>query len=264
MGSSSLSIRHSLLVSMLGILCITCFPATAQTAKKTEADTDKKEDTDRQPPEESNREQFDFSSTGRPGNQTAGENRGNCPAVDRSLTAMLPDSNFGKTTATHPSFWFYMPYLAADVESVEFVLQDEQHEDIWRSQVDFHQAPGYINISLPSSVDPLKIGLSYQWYVKVACDSKFAPPIYVRGWIERTNVAYLKNYTPQNNHKRSHLIYARNGIWYDAVDKILSLDTKDCHLLQKDWETLLNAKGVNLELPQPKFSVEIVRDTTNY
>jgi hypothetical protein len=253
-------------ISLLIVATLWLFgsPVIAQTAKKAENDNSKKENS--QPPTQTstNQEQFDFSSTGRPGNQTAGENRGGCPHVNTPLTAILPDSNFGQTTAAYPNFWVYMPYYAYQMSQVEFVLQDEEERDVWRSLISLPQSPGYTSVALSQNRPPLEIGQSYQWYLKVNCDpSLTAPSLYVRGWIERISLNSSLYTTLQKPGQKAHIIYARNGIWYDAIDKLLSLYTSDSEegnlLLQQDWEQLFNAKGVTLHLPDPLCNSELVK-----
>ncbi|GAB4538763.1 MAG: hypothetical protein Tsb0014_28630 [Pleurocapsa sp.] len=255
----------SISLLVVATLWLFCLPTTAQTAKKAEADATKKESSESQTQTSTNQEQFDFSSTGRPGNQTAGENRGSCPNVHSSLTAIVPDSHSGQTTSAYPRFWVYMPYYAHQLSQVEFVLQDDRGRDVWRSPVNLSQSPGYINFALPQALSPLEVGRSYQWYVKVNCDPDLtSPPLYVRGWIERINLNSSLYTTLQNQEQKPYIVYARNGIWYDAIDRLLSLYTTDSNynnsLLQQDWQQLLNSQGVTLQLPTPHYNLELVKE----
>ncbi len=210
-------------------------------------------------------ESLDFSGTGRPGQQTAGESRGSCANTSDSLKALMPVSHSGKTVKGHPSFWVYFPYTSQQVSKVEFILQNEVREDIWRSPVELDSNPGYKNFSLPKTEPPLEIGQWYRWYVKVYCNSQVASSQYVQGWVNRvplTSKLYLET---QKDAQKSHLIYGSYGIWYDAIDKLLSLYQQNpCNLtLERDWQNLTKAKGVQLEqLPKVKASFEPVKPLT--
>lgn len=60
-------------------------------------------------------EPLDFSSSGRSGQQTAGESRGSCPQTNFPLSAIAPKSNESKTRETHPRWWFFLPYESSKI-----------------------------------------------------------------------------------------------------------------------------------------------------
>ncbi|NEO47950.1 MAG: DUF928 domain-containing protein, partial [Moorea sp. SIO4A3] len=88
---------------------------------------------------------------GVPGKRKAAASRGQCPKVKEPLTALVPatpsmasdgqipltvghatgtESVFGLTVVSHPTFWFYVPYALTPDLPLEFVLQDENHNEI--------------------------------------------------------------------------------------------------------------------------------------
>ena len=194
-------------------------------------------------------ESLDFSSTGRPGQQTAGESRGNCTNINDFLKAVMPVSHSGKTILGHPSFWVYLPQINKQQASlIEFIVQNEAREDIWRSQIQPPQDGRYHKFSLPKTEPPLEIGRWYLWYVKIYCDSQLASSQYVQGWVRRVPMGSSLHLELQQDGQSSHLTYAKHGIWYDAIDKLLSQykpDSSDLDL-EKDWKNLIRAKGVQL------------------
>ena len=195
-------------------------------------------------------EPLDFSGTGRPGQQTAGESRGDCPNVDTPLTALLPLSHWGKTINERPTFWFYVPYSVKQIQEVEFVLQDEQRQDIYRSYLTLDKTPGYVNFSLPSTVSPLELSKWYVWYFKVYCScQEFSAPLFVQGWVKRVPLNSVLNSELKQTSQRRDRVYARYQIWYDAVDRLarLHLVNPVNPTLRKDWHKLLSTKGVRLE-----------------
>jgi hypothetical protein len=202
-------------------------------------------------PNNNNQEPIDFSGTGRPGQQTAGESRGDCPQVNTPLTALLPISNWGKTTAEYPNFWFYVPYTSSQ-NTAEFVLQDENRHDIYRTSVALNTKSGYLNVSLPDTKSPLKVGKWYRWYFKIYCNSEqSATPLFVQGWVQRIPSNSLLQLELENSNQREDLIYAKYGVWYDAVDHLvrLHLFNPNNSSLRQDWRELLTTRGVNLNLP---------------
>ncbi len=208
--------------------------------------------TNRKPEAKPKPESLDFSGTGRPGQQTAGENRGSCPRTDTNLTAIVPISHAGKTVAKYPSFWFYFPYNSQSIKKVEFVLQNESRESIVRSPVAIPQHPGYANVSLPLTAPPLAMGKWYRWYIKVYCDrDSNNTPLFVQGWVNRVALdsnLYLKL---REKPQQAHLTYGSHNIWYDAVHTVLSRYQSQPHnsSLNRDLRQLTKAKGVDLQLP---------------
>ncbi|MGF1479095.1 MAG: DUF928 domain-containing protein [Cyanophyceae cyanobacterium] len=205
----------------------------------------------------------DFSGTGRPGRQTAGDSRDLCPTFNSRLTALMPDSHWGKTVSEHPTFWFYLPYSRQQVPVGEFVLQDEERNDVYRTAFTVPDKQGYVSISLPSEAS-LEMGRWYQWYFKVYCDpQRNSSPIFVHGWVQRIALdpsmqSELAAATP-----RQDVTYAARGIWYDALMHLanLRLTYPEDAALQEDWHHLLQSKGVSLEVPRSEMvgSVEVAQ-----
>jgi hypothetical protein len=199
-------------------------------------------------------ETLDFSATGRPGQQTAGESRGSCGDAMEPIRAMLPESNSGKTVMAHPRFWVYFPQLGAETKDVEFVIQDEARKDVWRSRSPLTSTANYQSFDLPATEAPLQIGQWYRWYVKVYCHDQVASVQYVQGWIKRiplTSELYLE--LQKNSPKTDHLTYGNHHIWYDAMDQLLSSYQNNPKnlALEQDWQNLIKAKGVKLEQLPP-------------
>lgn len=193
---------------------------------------------------------LDFSGTGRPGQQTAGESRGTCANVAQPMTAVIPESNSGTTVLGHPSFWVHLPELAAETTEVEFIIQDESRKDIWRSRSLVNSTTGYQHFSLPTTEKPLEIDQWYRWYVKVYCDQQIASVQYVQGWINRIPLSsQLHLELQKNSSKNHHRIYGRHRIWYDTMNQLLTSYHRDPHnlALESDWQNLIRAKGVKLD-----------------
>ena len=205
---------------------------------------------------------LDFSDTGRPGQQTAGESRGDCDNTNRSLKALIPVSHSGKTVSSHPSFWVYFQDENQHISHAEFILQNEAREDIWRSQSKSNLKTGYNSFSIPETEPPLEVGQWYRWYVKVYCKSQTASIQHIQGWINRVPLTSRLYLELQQKELFSHRIYGDYGIWYDAIDRLLNLSQSQPgnRALERDWQNLTEAKGVELhDLPSIGASYEATK-----
>jgi hypothetical protein len=169
-------------------------------------------------------------------------------ANEKPLTALVPvykskDSGvvLGLTTASHPTFWFYVPYVTT--VSAEFVLQNETGKTVYQSPVSLSGVPGVVSLSLPSTASPLEIGKRYRWYFNVYCNPQ-QPPVFVDGWIKRTELnPALKSQLETAAPKQRVALYATHGIWYEALTasaELRHLDPK-----RTDWAAMLQAVGLS-------------------
>ena len=199
---------------------------------------------------------WDFTADGRSGNRDGGASRGGCPAVQPHITALMPTSNWGTTVAPRPTFWFYVPYSPQDATSGELVLLDREWNVI--SQITFRltETPGLVSITIPATEPELEINKEYRWIFKLFCEgeeSSSSSPNFVRGWVQRIELSLALNARLNAARPRQDIVYASQGIWYDALAHLAELrlnNSPDSALA--DWTKLLGAKGVGLE----KFSQE--------
>lgn len=208
-------------------------------------------------------QQPELPNNGAPvGRRQGAAGRGNC-ALEPPLTALVPAVNktldegqakatyvLGKTTAEHPTFWFYLPYSPKSLRSVEFVLQ-EGDEDVYRTPIAPPQKPGIVSFRLPSTATPLEIDKQYRWFLKINfnCDSQQLSDgkDYVEGWVQRVQLSpnltrQLEAATPQQR----IALYAENGIWHEALTTLADLRLVDAQdaTLQDDWTELLQSTGL--------------------
>ena len=191
-----------------------------------------------------------------PGRRRGGARRGSCPNTERALIALVPATEVetetlpetyvgGVTTAEHPTLWFDVPYALTDDITAEFVLQDSQGQDVYRTtSAEFaaaKQTPGLIDVSVSSEIS-LETGKTYQWYFKVNCGSD--SPSYVQGGIERIAASpEIANQTAAASPLEKAALYQKNAIWYDVVDIIAPLylaQPNDPSLITA-WEELLRS-----------------------
>ncbi|MBV9388920.1 MAG: DUF928 domain-containing protein [Chroococcidiopsidaceae cyanobacterium CP_BM_ER_R8_30] len=189
--------------------------------------------------------------------------RGNKCVVEPPLTALVPASEqslgkeqqkvtyvWGETVAEHPTFWFYVPYSRATLHSIEFVLQDAEDNDVYRTSVNMADIPSVVGVRLPSTTAPLKIGKLYHWFfkTKASCNEQSSDiEDYVEGWVQRVQLSsvlakQLEAATPTQQIN----IYTANGIWYEALTTVAKLRLaapKDANL-NASWAKLLQSAGL--------------------
>ncbi len=204
-----------------------------------------------------------------PGRRNAGPSRGDCPVVDIPLTALVPEvvtaeiisgitvetsTVWGYTTESNPTLWFYVPYaLNNDEMPAIFRLMTEDNQELYSTTVfgeDTERSitPGITAISLPEDEVALQVDEQYRWTLRVDCEGE--TPIFVEGWIQR--VEALPEIQSQSPLVQAS-IFAQNGIWYDAVDRLAELrqDNPNDPDLMNAWTELLESVGLNAIAPQP-------------
>jgi hypothetical protein len=147
---------------------------------------------------------------------------------------------FGKTAAEYPTFWFYVPYGSS--QTATFVLQDQNSNPIYKSDVALPETAGILSLTLPATVAPLEPGKPYHWFFKLYCRSISPPDSFVDGWIQRESLPsdlaqQLQTATPQQQVR----LYAANGFWFEALTIAVELrQTRE----DSAWAELLRAIGL--------------------
>lgn len=201
------------------------------------------------------------------GRQQGGASRGDCPAVDKPLTALVPASKqalkgkpksnsalnhwqavWGLTVASHPTLWFYVPYPLTAKQPIEFVLQDAEGNNIYKtSLLVVQKQPSLVEIKIPSTTKPLAIGKMYQWYFLVGCNTDVLP--FVKGWVQRVaiNSNFKRQLQAASPQQRAALL-AANGIWYDALSTLAFLrrEVPNDRSLISNWINLLDSGGLKV------------------
>ena len=185
-----------------------------------------------------------------------------CPQTKHDLTALVPftqESNsvinvWGQTTEEHPSWFFYVPYTKNLPYAVEFVLQDQDSNEVYQKAIALPDKPGVIRVSLPKTDPGLALNKQYRWFFTISCDQKKnSPPTFVEGVIQRVqlNPAVVKELQTTEPLKR-YAIYAQNGIWYEALAILAQLRQKN-PTLQTEWRNLLGSIRLDDIAAEPIF-----------
>ena len=185
----------------------------------------------------------------RAGRRKPASARGPCSPSEKSITALIPTTNLGLTTAAYPTFFFYIPPTPAT--TMEFVLIDEENQrQIYTTTVAITGNPGITSLSLPNSenLPPLEIDKEYHWYASMICDQQQrSGDIYVDGWVKRIAPdSTLMNKLENTSLTEQITIYQESGLWYDALKAIAEARRLHPHnsTLVAKWTTLLKSVGL--------------------
>jgi len=145
------------------------------------------------------------------------------------LTALAPLGHVGQTTATHPTFAWYVPDDKSYV--IEFTLSSyaSNGKPIPFYQSQLQSKKGIMQYSLPKDKTGLKVGQMYLWQVALLCN----PSSPDKDQVLRTDVEFVA--TPATlqaslaktaDHPQRANLYAEAGFWYDAFTEALVADSK--------------------------------------
>lgn len=185
-----------------------------------------------------------------PGRREGGGTRGSCIASQPTLTALMPDSNYGTTTHGYPTLFWYVPETTAPL--AEFELLDENNQPIYTTQFAVTGKSGLISLSLPATatLPPLSVGTPYHWYFSLVCDRQDrSGDVMTEGWIERISLDPALNRQLQAASESDRaMLYAQAGSWYDALATLMTLhcsQPNDAAIVTK-WQTLLDSVGLTI------------------
>ena len=190
------------------------------------------------------------------GRRRGGTSRSNqCPNWKTPLTALVPGDETGQkselslTVAKFPKFWVFLPSLSKDINTGEFVLQDKQGKDIYRTKITLPQNSAFIGINLPFEPKyALEEGDKYHWYFRIFCGNsdKTSEYVHVDAWVQRVrqNPALVEQL--EANKSQQYRVYKKNNILHDAVSNLAEsrAASPNSSTLIQDWKQLLTSLGL--------------------
>ncbi|MGD1949233.1 MAG: DUF928 domain-containing protein [Leptolyngbyaceae cyanobacterium] len=197
-------------------------------------------------------------STPRPpaGNRTPGGGLGEqavCPVTQHELTAITPTDTHGTTVSEYPTFWFYMPYTADEVQNGEFsILTQDEETRIYKTSFEPPAQAGFVSITLPADIETsLQEGQYYHWYLTLSClsSTEAVTNLNIDGWIQRVSSAPDRTLSPE--------------MWYDMVDYVAAqLQTAPANEseLRQLWADLLQSVGLDQFTQEPVIGPVVLTD----
>ncbi len=181
------------------------------------------------------------------------------------VTLLIPAKDYiGQTTSGHPTFFWYLSQPVS--VPIQFTLVEPGvSEPVFKTQIDSPQ-PGMIKLQVPKDRPDLVTGRIYKWSVSVLCkERRPSDNVYLQSWIERVPITQalsqqLNSATSTSNSPTKTLrdlrfaaalryrasIYARSGLWYDALADLSTAQTLNPNeqSLKEDFLSLLDQVGL--------------------
>jgi hypothetical protein len=186
---------------------------------------------------------------------------GACDEIgNRKLTALVPESQIGRTVSDYPTFFFYLPQT--ERELAEFILEDENGNQIYQQDLTIKNLSGVIGVSIPANTNlpPLEAGKKYTWLFVVVCDpDDRSRDTVTRGIVRRVELsADILRELDAADPRQKTVIYAENGIWQDALGTLAAARRANPNDpdLAADWESLLDSVKLGEIAAEPLLPIE--------
>lgn len=183
-----------------------------------------------------------------------------CPATSQDLTAIAPADVYGTSISNAPTFWFYVPYTANDVENGEFsVVTEDEFNRVYETSFELPEQPGLVSVTLPADVTAeLEEGENYHWYFQLSCVSEetIKTNLTVDGWLQ------WQQPTPERQEDVEAL---SSEYWYDILDNAVAerptlvADSPEANR----WSALLRSIDLEHFIEAPVIGPVILVDETD-
>jgi tetratricopeptide (TPR) repeat protein len=194
---------------------------------------------------------------GKPGRVRSGGTRGSCFKKEESIIPLTAtDKEPQRTTAEHPTFFFYIPQTSETLQALKFVLRDDDSIDpLYKATFKPIGQNGIVSVSVPTDKSSLQIGKQYTWVFSMSCDPLNPDKdSYIEGTIVRSQDENLSFELKQpNTDLERAVLFATAGFWEDALRTLANLrrQTPNDPEVQKYWEDLLNSVDIKEVVNKP-------------
>ncbi|MEO0767930.1 MAG: DUF928 domain-containing protein [Cyanobacteria bacterium J06649_4] len=145
---------------------------------------------------------------------------------DPAITLLVPEGTVGLTTKAHPTLSWYLE--SENAVDMEFVLSHPDNpEPVFTKTM--HSGAGLVEVALPESV-ALEPNTMYRWTVFVTCDGGDYE-IHARSFIERIEDSDIEASVASMLPSEQASTYAARGIWYDALNTLVSSYREDLRMV---------------------------------
>jgi len=190
-------------------------------------------------------QRFVPKNRGLPGRREGSGTRGACLQTQRSIVAIMPQTNSGLTVSAYPTFSWYVP--ATQPTTVAFVLLDDRQTELYSTSFQIAGQPGLISLSLPQTANlpPLEVGKTYRWKFSLTCDvDDPSTNMITEGWVQRVELpTVLSNQLQSASVLDQARLYAKEGLWYDAAATFVMLRRTQPNnaAIAQDWKIFLDS-----------------------
>ncbi|AFY37804.1 protein of unknown function DUF928 [[Leptolyngbya] sp. PCC 7376] len=186
---------------------------------------------------------------------SGGSRDGNIETIEiPKLQALLPPTNNGRTVATSPTIYIYLPPLGA--EEIFFSLQDEAGNFYYDTVLNASPTGGIMAVTIPETEATLELDKPYLWYfAPIEPNGHLVPNNYsITGWIKR--VQSERAIDPEMPPLQQAIAYAEEGIWYDTLTTLVNakLSEPENAEYQTEWQDLLAQIDLEVLSTQPIIS----------
>jgi hypothetical protein len=199
------------------------------------------------------------------GNREGGAARGACSPDE--ISAVLPprpkDLEVTKapvesTVSDHPTFFVNVPQTSA--KEAEFLLRDENDEELLREKINIESATGLIAYQLPKSFKGLEVGKKYIWRFSLVCnqDDYSANPR-TSAWVQRieptTQVA--EQLAAATDELDRLAVYAEYGFWQETLKTLVDLRAANPNDqdVATNWTSVLQSVGLESLTQKPVYQL---------
>ncbi len=165
------------------------------------------------------------------------------------LVALMPNrENKAKTASDTPIFYGYIPTTTAS--EGEFVLVDEDENEVYYKQFSLPSTPGIIKLEIPKTV-ALKPG-NYTWSLMIICDSRYRNrDKYVEGSLEYVVLTEeLENQLKDKHSLEKAQVYANENLWFETLDIVVKMKEEN----SQEWQELLTSVGLEMLAEVPMIN----------
>lgn len=199
-----------------------------------------------QPPPESEQPESTEGAASRQSRVCASDLKETAQSDDLKLSSIVPQTNFGLTTAQRPTFWVYIPETSA--RQAILSIKQEGNAPHWQQSVNLQGKAGITGIKLADDAPALELGENYQWAIILVCGDRPNPNDPVdTAWIKRVEPAEDSDLTAIESLAKA-ATSAKQGIWYDALDILAAQTSVDNWQV---WTEYLKSGGLERIANEP-------------
>lgn len=186
---------------------------------------------------------------GAPPVTAGGASRSSCVAGPVSLAGLIPASGEGRTVEASPALFVYVPKTSAT--EAEFVLKDEDDNDIARMTLPLPSQAGIIKVNLSESeaIPDLEVGGDYHWYLAAICNPQNRlDDVFAEGWLQRAEASAAGSDRGQTAPSLAAVdSYLQANLWHDALATLVELRqaNPDDATVAAKWQEVLSQTGLD-------------------